>query len=288
MVVAARRPRGLLAAGFFPEVTFFRDNHTTVGTNNVLLYDLQTATTTLVSFNSERTGSGNGASDSPSISADGRFVTYRSAASDLVAGDSKDQTDVFVFDRLTGTNALVSLNQTGTASGNDRSGGPVISADGSTIVFRSVASDLITGDLNGTQDVFAFQLASAAFIDSDGDGMDDNWERACFGDLSHDGTADSDGDGLSDLMEYKAGTNPLDATSSLNARAIVAPLTSQVTVTWDASPGRSYRLEYKNDLDETSWNPVSSGVLVNGSTAVCLDNTPATGNQRFYRIVVVE
>ncbi|HXT39066.1 MAG TPA: hypothetical protein VN887_03495 [Candidatus Angelobacter sp.] len=269
-------------------VTPADDPNTTAGTNNVFLYDLQTATTTLVSFNHERTGSGNGASDSPSISADGRFVTYRSAASDLVAGDSNDQTDIFVFDRLAGTNTLVSLNQTGAAPGNDRSSAPVISANASTIVFRSVASDLGTGDFNNTQDVFDFRLAPTAFVDSDADGMDDNWERACFGDLSHDGLADSDGDGLSDLMEYKAGTNPIDASSSLNARASVEPSTSRVTVTWDASPGRSYRLEYKNDLAGTNWNPVLAGVLVNGSTAICLDDTPATGNQRFYRVVVVE
>jgi Tol biopolymer transport system component len=260
-------------------------------TNNVtdvFLYDLQTATTTLISFNLQRTASGNGASDSPSISADGRFVTYRSAASDLVTGDDNNQTDVFVFDRLTGTNTLVSVNQTGSASGNDRSSGPVISADGSTIVFRSVASDLDAGDFNGTQDVFSFRLAYPAFVDSDSDGMDDNWERAYFGDLSHAGSADSDGDGLSDLMEYKAGTNPIDASSSLNAQASVASLTGQATVTWDAAPGRSYRLEYKNDLSETNWTAAPAGVMVNGLTATCSDNTPATGNQRFYRIVVVE
>src|SRR5881628_3038462 len=90
------------------------------GTNNVFLYDLQTATTTLVSFNRDRTGSGSGPSDSPSITDDGRFVTYRSAARDLVAGDNNNQPDVFLFDRLTGTNTLISVNQAGTAPGNDR------------------------------------------------------------------------------------------------------------------------------------------------------------------------
>ncbi|PYJ56499.1 MAG: hypothetical protein DME24_22060 [Verrucomicrobia bacterium] len=130
----------------------------TNNTTDVFLYDLQTATTTLTSFNHDRTGSGNGPSDSPSISADGRFVTYRSSADDLAAGDNNGQPDVFVFDRLTGTNTLVSVNQSGTASGNDRSTGPTISTDGTTIVFRSVAADLITGDFNNTQDVFFFHV----------------------------------------------------------------------------------------------------------------------------------
>ncbi|HKI72966.1 MAG TPA: hypothetical protein VKA81_11345 [Verrucomicrobiae bacterium] len=130
----------------------------TNNTADVFLYDLQTATTTLISFNQDRTGSGDGPSDSPSISADGRFVTYRSSADDLVAGDNNGQPDAFVFDRLTGTNTVVSVSQSGTASGNDRSTGPTISTDGTTIVFRSVASDLIAGDFNNTQDVFLFRV----------------------------------------------------------------------------------------------------------------------------------
>jgi len=62
---------------------------------------------------------------------------------------------VFVFDRLTGSNTLVSVNQSGTSSGNNFSSVPVISADGGTIAFRSLASDLIAGDLNDNQDVFS-------------------------------------------------------------------------------------------------------------------------------------
>lgn len=44
--------------------------------------------------------------------------------------------------------------------------------------------------------------------DTDGDGMDDDWEREFFGDLSRDGTGDLDGDGISDLQEYLDGTDP--------------------------------------------------------------------------------
>ncbi len=44
--------------------------------------------------------------------------------------------------------------------------------------------------------------------DSDEDGMYDQWEIDCFGDLSHDGTADGDNDDLNDLQEYQNGTDP--------------------------------------------------------------------------------
>jgi Tol biopolymer transport system component len=262
--------------------------NTIAGTNNVFLYDLQTATTTLVSFNRDRTGGGNGASDSPSISADGRFVTYRSAADDLVANDSNGQTDVFVFDRLTGSNTLVSVNQDGTASGNNFSSVPVISADGSVIAFRSLASDLITGDLNDNQDVFLWHTPIATFVDSDGDGMEDTWEKAYFGDLSHDGTADSDGDGVSDLMEFKTGTNPVETASKFSAQASVEAGGQRVVLTWEAAPGLSYRVEYKNDLSEANWMAISGSVRVSGSQAICLDDLVGESSQRFYRVLLVE
>ena len=49
---------------------------------------------------------------------------------------------------------------------------------------------------------------SVPFVDTDDDGMDDNWEIDNFGDLSHDGTDDSDHDGYSDKNEYDNQTDP--------------------------------------------------------------------------------
>jgi uncharacterized repeat protein (TIGR01451 family) len=51
-------------------------------------------------------------------------------------------------------------------------------------------------------------IVTGAFIDSDSDGMDDDWETIHFGSLSRVGTADYDNDALIDLAEYYAGTNP--------------------------------------------------------------------------------
>ena len=44
--------------------------------------------------------------------------------------------------------------------------------------------------------------------DTDGDGMDDDWERLHFGSLDRDGAGDFDGDGISDLDEYLSGSDP--------------------------------------------------------------------------------
>ncbi len=273
---------------FVTFVSSANDPNTTTGTNNVFLYDLQTATTTLVSFNRDLTAGGNGPSDSPSISADGRYVVYRSAASDLVVGDDNEQPDVFVFDRLGGINTLISVNQTGAGSGNGPSSTPLISADGGIIVFKSVASDLTAGDNNGAQDVFVFHLAKGLLEDLDGDGMDDAWEVRYFGDLSHNGSADSDGDGLSDWAESKMGTDPTDPASRLSPQMVVSPDTGQIRITWQSAPGRSYRVQYKEDLNQANWNDLGGGVVVNGSSAACWDAGAGTSNQRFYRIAVVE
>jgi Tol biopolymer transport system component len=126
----------------------------TNGQKDVFVRDLQTGTTALVSINQAGTTSGNGVSANPRISADGRFVAFVSQASDLVANDTNGEADVFVRDLQTGTTILVSVNQAGTATGNDRSSYPVISADGHFVAFVSRASDLVTNDHNDRSDVF--------------------------------------------------------------------------------------------------------------------------------------
>ena len=116
---------------------------------DVYLYDFQTGTNFLVSVG------GNDASDSPDISADGRFVVYRSAATNLVAGDTNGFPGVFVNDRLSGETTLLSTSLSG-ATANNRSLMPVFSADGRTIIFQTWASDCVVNDFNQAADIVAF------------------------------------------------------------------------------------------------------------------------------------
>src|SRR5207253_9976348 len=117
-------------------------------------------------------------------------------------------------DRVTGTTLLASLNLQGTGPGNGLSSKPVLAANGRTVVFQSFASDLVPGDYNELRDVFVLRLGGP---DSDGDGMDDDWEMAYFGTLARDGKGDFDGDGRTDLEEFQAGTDPTDNGSVLRA-----------------------------------------------------------------------
>jgi len=113
-------------------------------------------TTTLVSINSAGTGSGNGDSFNPVLSADGQVVAFQSLASDLVANDTNGAVaDIFVRDLKRGTTTLVSVNGAGTGSGNSDSFSSRLSADGQVVAIESSASDLVANDTNEeVQDIF--------------------------------------------------------------------------------------------------------------------------------------
>src|SRR5881396_495531 len=84
----------------------------TNGVSDVFVRDLQNGTTTLVSVNGSGAG-GNGASTSPVISADGRYVAFVSDAWDLVANGTNGASDVFVRDLQNGTTILASVGADG-------------------------------------------------------------------------------------------------------------------------------------------------------------------------------
>src|SRR5262249_59736910 len=94
----------------------------------------------------------------PGISSDGRRVSFRSGASNLVAGDTNGVEDVFVHDRFTGQTERASVDGSG-AQANGRSlqdglRGPAVSADGRFTAFSSAATNLVPDDTNGDVDVF--------------------------------------------------------------------------------------------------------------------------------------
>lgn len=98
----------------------------------------------------------NNHSATPSISADGRFVAFRSAASNLVADDTNGTDDIFVRDRQSGVTERVSVSSLG-VQGNAFSGvngsrlgtSIAISADGRYVAFVSAASNLVPDDAGG-------------------------------------------------------------------------------------------------------------------------------------------
>lgn len=132
----------------------------TNGTWDVFVHDVQTGETNRVSVDSSG-NEGNGRSVGPSLSADGRFVAFDSAATNLVAGGTNGATHIFVHDRQSGVTSLVSRSTTSGAQGNSNSFQVWVSADGRFVTFASVASNLVPDDTNEVSDVFVHDRSTS-------------------------------------------------------------------------------------------------------------------------------
>ena len=158
-------------------------------TNNfldVFVHDRQTGQTARVSVASNGT-QGNEGSAQAAISADGRYVAFLSIASNLVSGDTDNNTDVFVHDRQSGQTTRVSIASNGTQA-NGSSFTPSISADGRYVAFTSVASNLVSGDTNSSRDVFVHdrQTGQTTRVSIDSNGTQAN-NISTFAAISADG-----------------------------------------------------------------------------------------------------
>jgi hypothetical protein len=127
----------------------------TNGTSDIFVFDRETGGTELVSVGIF--AQSNGASESPSISADGRFVAFSSVATNLVFDDTNMTEDVFVRDRAFGLTTRVSVSNSGFQA-DAPSGEPSISDDGRFVAFSSFADNLVLGDVNMREDVFVRDL----------------------------------------------------------------------------------------------------------------------------------
>jgi hypothetical protein len=258
-------------------------------TNDVYLCDLLTPTNILVSVNSSLTGSGNAASDWPAVSWDGRFVIFRSFSTNLVAGHT-NAPDLYIYDTTTGTNSLLTTEQPASdlIAWPSR---PVISVDVSSAIFQTSSSGLAFGDINRWPDVFAAVLPPAADANTDGDGIPGWWMIQYFGHITGQtfdqslAQDDPNGTGMTTLQDFIAGTNPTDPTSVF--QVVVEPPASpggNVTLNWSAVAGRTYSVQYKYNLGDPTWNPMTGAPTINGSQGQFA--VPTDQASRFYRIVV--
>ncbi len=102
-------------------------------------------------------------SEAAQISRDGRYIVFRSSATNLISGDTNDWWDIFRKDLLTGEVLRVSTSSSG-AEPNRSSAAPMMSADGRYVVFTSEASNLVPNDTNNFDDVFLKDLATGSLL----------------------------------------------------------------------------------------------------------------------------
>ena len=129
----------------------------TNGLADVFVRDRLTNTTKRVSKASSG-AQGNGFSGEPSISANGRRVVFRSAANNLVVGDTNHTSDLFVRDLVTNSTTRVNVASNGAQDNSGGGLGGSISADGRYVAFFSDGINLVPGDTNRTLDVFVRDL----------------------------------------------------------------------------------------------------------------------------------
>ena len=219
---------------------------------NVYLHNFQAGTDLLVnqSFNSSGAGGAatNSSSDSPVISPDGRFIAYRSTATNIVPEDFNNAADVFIYDVSNNATILVSVNTGGASTANSHSLKPVFSADGQTLFFQSWASDLSGNDFNNGSDIFALDLTALPVTISGGGG--------------------STNSSVFYAQFFPAGSfaqNPV--------------------VSWPLASGKTYQAQFKNDLSDPAWQNLAGNITFIGGTGYITDWAPAP-DKRFYRIVL--
>jgi len=156
--------------------------------SDVFVHDNLTGATQLISVNALG-APGNMNSQQAWLSADGRFVTFLSAATNLVAGDSNAVIDVFFVDRDPDGNGVfdepgkvqisrASVDSSGLQANNVSgvNGRPTLSADGRYVAFGSLASNLVANDKNASRDVFVHDTTACgdgAVTPSSGEQCDD-------------------------------------------------------------------------------------------------------------------
>jgi hypothetical protein len=164
--------------------------------------------------------------------------------------------------------------------------------------------DLFTGRLSGyiwSANCGWLSLSNAlAFVQTDTispGAMDTNglaiaWEMNYFGHTGVDPNADPDHDGMSNLQEYKAGTNPNDATDNLRIMAIGVGFVSgndNDTLVWTSHSTRQYRIQQRTSLVSGTW--VDAGMLLSPDSGTNTTRTLQFANpasQRFFRVQAIK
>lgn len=119
--------------------------------------------------------------------------------------------------------------------------------------------------------------------DVDADGLPDDWELFYLNTLTHSGSADPDGDITSNLTEYRVGTDPLNAASSLRILAIAQQASGGPTLHFSHSANRRYTVEFTENF--VTWTALTNSPVFDLSAGIVNWNDDAPdASKRFYRV----
>ncbi|MGE5302773.1 MAG: TolB family protein [Alphaproteobacteria bacterium] len=240
------------------------------GANQIFVRDQTAGTITCVSVNSDGK-QGDQDSHAPSISSDGRFIAFDSAATNLTGGKCDNGLNhIFVRDRSAGTTICVSVHSNGT-EGNGDSFEPSISSDGHRVVFHSSATNLTTRCTNGNFHVYLHDLTTGQTrclsVDSNGDQGDGNSDLPRIS-----------GDGLFVAFESN-GTNLTSRCNNAFTQIFVRDLTNDKTscASVDNHGNQGNNDSIQPSISSDGQSVAYSSVATNLSTTRCI-----TGNSQVF------
>ncbi|MGZ5022552.1 MAG: hypothetical protein ACXWAX_08190, partial [Chthoniobacterales bacterium] len=145
-------------------------------------------------------------------------------------------------------------------------------------------------DPNNNTSQFSSPIAVAA-TDTDSDGIPDAWMNSNFGhptgqaaDKSR-ASDDADGDGLTNLQEFLAGNDPKSGGSWLHITAIARSGTDRL-VTFASATGKTYRIDYKDDITSATWILLQDQLNATSSSTQITDSGAGNLVHRFYRVAL--
>lgn len=166
-------------------------------------------------------------------------------------------------------------------------------------VFNLTQHDL--GDPQNREQIKSLFLDAARIVDTDHDGLPDDWEQANFGDLAPRPSDDTDGDGVDNFFEYAFGTNPHNPNSKSSFRVTVSASGPDrfCTVTFRRRAGShvKYILETSADLNQWSSSPAAIRLIEafrnsfdgtgTGETTIALTTPIQLQSQAYIRVRAV-
>ncbi|MEA9985930.1 hypothetical protein [Subtercola sp. RTI3] len=248
------------------------DSH---GHRQIFRRDTLTGEIVLVSVNlTDGTGVNND-TQSPSISADGRFVSYLTAATDAVTEDTGGHIQAFVRDLTTSTTILASVSQTATPVGaSDDVLQAVISADAHDIAFTTAASNLTSVSTHGYSQVFERDVTAHAtsMISLSDAGIPSGGAGDCVAGLaiSNDGSRIAFASAATDLTPFAT-----HKFRQIYVRDTTASATTLVSLDRTGSSGA--------DGDSVGVAISENGIVSFSSSATDLTTIATGGHQQVYR-----
>ncbi len=124
-------------------------------------------------------------------------------------------------------------------------------------------------------------VTAARDLDTDADGLPDDWEHFYFTNLVQAATADFDDDAASNEHEFLAGTDPTDTTSVFRITTFQY-VANQSVLHWPNLPSRRFEMDFSDHL--SSWQTLTNPALQfqTPTNVIWLETTNA--HARFYRV----